>query len=268
MDHYETLGVSKAASSKEIKTAYRKLAMKNHPDRGGDEEVFKRITGAYDVLSDPDKRAQYDNPNPFDQLGGDPFGQGSPFGDIFSEIFGGRRRQQPNRNPDGRMDLNISLTQAYSGTSVVVNTGYATLDVTIPKGIKDGSQLRLSGKGPLRYTELPPGDLLIRVHIDYPHGWGRDGNNLFCRLSVNTLDAITGCKQIFEHVDGKKLEVNIPLGSQNGTRLRIKDFGFVDPNNGLVGSLFLIVDLETPVITDEEQLKVLNKIRNKDWNGS
>ena len=162
------------------------------------------------MLSDPDKRAQYDNPNPFEQFGGDPFGQGSPFGDIFSEIFGGGfRRQQPQRNPDGRMDLNISLLQAYKGTNVVVNTGYATLDVTIPQGVKDGSNLRLSGKGPLRYTELPPGDLIIKVFIEYPENWGRDGNNLFCRIGVNTLDAITGTKLPFEHVDGKKIEVMI-----------------------------------------------------------
>ena len=162
MDHYQILGVSKDASQQDIKKAYRKLAMKHHPDKGGDEQKFKQIQAAYSVLSDPDKRAQYDNPNPFEQFGGDPFGQGSPFGDIFSEIFGGGfRRQQPQRNPDGRMDLNISLLQAYKGTNVVVNTGYATLDVTIPQGVKDGSNLRLSGKGPLRYTDLPPGDLLI-----------------------------------------------------------------------------------------------------------
>ena len=269
MDHYQTLGVSPQADEKEIKKAYRKLAMKHHPDQGGDEQQFKQIQAAYSVLSDPDKRAQYDNPNPFEQFGGDPFGQGSPFGDIFSEIFGGGfRRQQPQRNPDGRMDLNISLLQAYKGTNVVVNTGYATLDVTIPQGVKDGSNLRLSGKGPLRYTELPPGDLIIKVFIEYPENWGRDGNNLFCRIGVNTLDAITGTKLPFEHVDGKKIEVMIPHGSQNGTRLRIKDYGMVDPNNGLVGSLYLIVDLQTPIITDEEQLEVLNKIRNKDWNGS
>ena len=265
MDHYQILGVSKDASQQDIKKAYRKLAMKYHPDKGGDEAKFKEIQAAYSVLSDPDKRAQYDNPNPFEQFGGDPFGQGSPFGDIFSEIFGGRiRRQQPRRNPDGRMELNISLLQAYTGTNVVVNTGYATLDVTIPQGINDGSNLRLSGKGPLRFTELPPGDLLIRVHIEYPPGWGREGNNLFCRLPVNTLDAITGAKLLFEHIDGKKLEVRIPHASQNGTRLRIKDLGMTNPNNGLVGSLFLIVDLETPVITDEDHLEVLNKIKNKD----
>ena len=206
MDHYQILGVSKYASQQDIKKAYRKLAMKHHPDKGGDEQQFKQIQAAYSVLSDPDKRAQYDNPNPFEQFGGDPFGQGSPFGDIFSEIFGGGfRRQQPQRNPDGRMDLNISLLQAYKGTNVVVNTGYATLDVTIPQGVKDGSNLRLSGKGPLRYTELPPGDLIIKVFIEYPENWGRDGNNLFCRIGVNTLDAITGTKLPFEHVDDKRL---------------------------------------------------------------
>ena len=83
------LGVSKDASQQDIKKAYRKLAMKHHPDKGGDEQQFKQIQAAYSVLSDPDKRAQYDNPNPFEQFGGDPFGQDSPLGDIFGQIFGG-----------------------------------------------------------------------------------------------------------------------------------------------------------------------------------
>ena len=84
MDHYQTLGVSRDADANEIKKAFRKLAMKHHPDKGGDEQQFKNIQQAYETLSDPQKRAEYDNPNPFS--GGDPFGQGSPFADIFGDM--------------------------------------------------------------------------------------------------------------------------------------------------------------------------------------
>ena len=96
MDYYETLGVTPTSTPSEIKKAYRRLAMKHHPDKGGDIDQFKKIQEAYDTLSDSDKRAEYDNPNPFGNFqGGDPFaGQGNPFGDIFGDIFGHRQRQQ------------------------------------------------------------------------------------------------------------------------------------------------------------------------------
>ena len=112
MDHYETLGISRDASEQEVKRAFRKLASKHHPDKGGDQEEFKRIQGAYEVLSDPDKRAQYDNPNPFEQFGGG-MGGGNPFESIFGDIFGQRRQQQ--RQPMFRTTLQVSLRQAYTG---------------------------------------------------------------------------------------------------------------------------------------------------------
>ena len=267
MDHYETLGISKDANQQDIKKAYRKLASKHHPDKGGDQEQFKRIQGAYEVLSDPNKKAQYDNPNPFEQFGNDPFAGGSPFADIFGDIFGQRGNRQPTKNPDGMLNVHITLVQAYQGTTIVVNTDYATLDVTIPQGIRDGSKLRLTGKGPIKFQGLPPGDLIMRVMIDYPFGWGRDGNDLFLRQEINSIDAITGCTIRIQHIDGKKLDVNIPIGSQNGNKLRMRNLGMVDPRNSLVGSLYIILELVTPVITDEDQLELLNKIRNRNTNG-
>ena len=216
MDHYQTLGVGKDASQQEIKKAFRKLAMKHHPDKGGDENEFKKVQAAYDTLSDPEKRAQYDNPNPFEAFG-QGFGQGfgdSPFADIFGDIFGQRRQQRrPVRNPDGIVDVGVTLHQVYTGSTIVVNTGYGSYEVTVPQGTADGTRLRLSGKGPVRDSNLPAGDLIVRLHTEYPDNWGRDREHLFFRQNINVIDAMTGCVIEITHVDGKKYQLTIPAGT-------------------------------------------------------
>lgn len=261
MDHYQTLGVGKNADTNEIKKAYRKLASKHHPDKGGNADEFKRVQEAYDTLSDPDKRAQYDNPNPFESFG-QGFGQGSPFADIFGDIFGQQRRQ-PTRNPDGIVDVTITLLQAYTGTDIVVNTGYAHLNVKIQQGIDSGTKLRLVGKGPSRFKELPPGDLIVRVHIDIPADWGREGRHLFKRFNINAIDAMTGCEVMVSHLDGKRYNLVIPPGTSPGNKLRMKNLGMVHPQSTILGDLYIIIDLDVPAITDEEDKKTLNKIKDK-----
>ena len=175
MDHYQTLGVSPQADEKEIKKAYRKLAGKHHPDKGGDENEFKKIQQAYETLSDPAKRQQYDNPNPFE--GGDPFSQGGfnfrgDFGDIFGDIFGrGFQQRQPTRNPDGVVDLHLELHEVFHGTEKMINTGYGTFKITIPAGTRHGTKFNMHGKGPVQHQGLPPGDLIVRtfIHLSLIH---------------------------------------------------------------------------------------------------
>ena len=266
MDHYQTLGVSRDAEQKEIKTAFRKLAMKHHPDKGGDEEEFKRVQAAYDTLSDPDKRAEYDNPNPFEG-----FGQGfgnSPFADIFGDIFGGRRQQQrPVKNPDGIVDVGVTLLQIYTGSTIVVNTGYGSFNVTIPQGTADGTRMRLAGKGPVRDERLPAGDLIVRLHTEYPDNWGRDREHLFYRHNINAIDAMTGCTLTIVHVDNKKFQLTVPAGTGHGTRLKMSALGMKMPDYGIVGDLYVLIELDIPTITDQEDIKTLNKIKENNIYG-
>tara|TARA_X000000950_G_scaffold223466_1_gene269257 strand:+ start:864 stop:1655 length:792 start_codon:yes stop_codon:yes gene_type:complete len=260
MDHYETLGISRDASEQEIKKAFRKLASKHHPDKGGDQEQFKRIQGAYEVLSDPDKRAQYDNPNPFNQFEG--FGGSSnPFEGIFGDIFGTRR--QPVKNPDGVVDVTITLLQAYTGTNMIVSTGYTQLDISIPQGTDEGDRLRVPGKGPVRIRELPPGDLFVRIHVDPPINWGRKGPDLFMRQNINVFDAITGCNVTIMHLDGTKYQLSVPPGTEHGTKLRMNGLGMFVPNRGVQGNLNVIIELDVPRVTATEDIELLNNIKQK-----
>ena len=252
MDHYQTLGVTPQSDKAEIKQSFRKLASKHHPDKGGDPEEFKKIQQAYEVLSDPDKRQQYDNPSPFQ--GQDPFGQGNPCGDVFSDIFGGGFRQQrrPQRNPDAVCDVHVDLAEVYSGTEKIIDTGYAKYKLTIPMGTEQGSKFVMRGKGPIQQQGIPAGDLICRVFVHEPQEWGRERNNLFVRVQINYIQAITGTVVRFHHLDGKEFEVKVPKNSAPQSRLKLQGKGMSNPQGGRVGDLFVIVDVTTPNLTEEQ----------------
>ena len=254
MDYYETLGVNHTTQPKEIKQAYRKLASKHHPDKGGDAEQFKKIQEAYDVLSDPQRKHQYDNPNPFE-------GQIPPdFGDIFGDIFG--RRGRPQQNPDGQINVQITLREAYEGTDYRIDfPGEDLIAVKIPAGVRHGFKLRLAGRANRRFADLPPGDLYLKIHIAEQPNWGRQGDDLYVNIAVDALDAITGCETIISHINGKKFRVVIPAGSQEQGRIRLPGLGMVNPANGRAGALYAIVCIDVPNLQQSEILKLLNKIK-------
>jgi DnaJ-class molecular chaperone len=255
MDHYATLGVNRDSDVKEIKKAYKKLASKHHPDKGGDEAQFKIVSEAYEVLSDPEKRQQYDNPNPFDN-----FAQGgNPFGDIFGDIFG-RQQRQPQANPDGVVDVTITLHQAYHGTDLVINTNNGSVNFNVKPGTQSGSKYRLVGKGPHRFKELPAGNLIVRLHVECPPNWGTDRDSLFTRLNIDSLDAMTGFTHVIEHVNGKKYNLNVPRGINSGERLKMSSLGMIN-EKGLVGDLYVEVSVYTANITNETDIETLNKMK-------
>ena len=181
MSHYATLGVDKTATQSEIKKAYRKLSMQYHPDRGGDENKFKEIADAYAVVGDEQKRQQYDamQDNPFANFG-NMGGMDGNFGDIFNQFFGGQfRQQQQTRGSDIKVDMHISFEEAFHGCSKTFSVNGYESTINLKRGVKTGQKFRLAGKGaahPFNST-LPPGDLLVTIHVQLNSEFIIDGGH-------------------------------------------------------------------------------------------
>lgn len=271
-DHYQTLGVSKDASPDEIKKAYRSLASKHHPDKGGDTAKFQEIQTAYATLSDPDKRQQYDNPRPegFQQYGGFPPGfedifshfGGSPFGDI----FGQRRPQQAQRNRTLNMQTTITLEEAYAGKELIATITLPsgkdqTIEVKIPAGIQDGTTLRLAGMGDQSLANMPRGDIHLTIRIEEHSKFVRNGDDLLTTLKVNAIDAILGKTEQVTTIDGRVLEVKIAPGTQHGQMLGATGYGMPKmQDNRFKGRLLMQVNIVIPTNLTQTQLEKLKNL--------
>ena len=266
MDYYQTLGVSQTTSPDEIKKAYRKLASKHHPDKGGDEAQFKKIQEAYETLSDPQKRAEYDNPQPQFNFNTGNMGGGA-FDDMFRDIFG-RRARQAHENPSTVGDVFITAQQAYYGTDIVIQADGRPHDIHIGPGTRNGTKLRLQGMAVKRFPDLPPGDLIIRVNVKSEAGYEIHNSDIYTTIRINSLEAIMGVRAQIPHLNGKTIEVKVPAGSQPGARLRLSNQGMPHPNSrNMYGDMYAIVEIFTPNITDPGHLNLLNNI-NKDINNT
>lgn len=273
-DPYKELGVARTATQAEIRKAFHKLAKQLHPDANpGDaqaEERFKRVSAAFDLLSDPEKRARYDRgeidadgreqfpgfggragPRPGGGFGGR--FEGVDIDDIF-EIFGGMGRQGrgagfSTRGRDVRARLEITLEESILGGSkrIAFSDG-RTLDVTIPKGATEGQVLRLRGQGtPGRYGT--PGDALIELTIAEHPLYRREGADLHMDLPVSAPDAVLGGKVQAPTPEGP-VKVNIPKGSNSGSVLRLKGRGAW--RGGQRGDLFAHLVVMLPDKPDPE----------------
>ena len=348
-DFYEALGVTKDASPDQIKAAYRKLAVKHHPDKNkGDkasEDKFKEASEAYHVLSNSERKQNYDNFGhaAFENGGGGRGGFGnfdfsSSFSDIFEDFFGdfggtGGRRGRKNSNLRGsdlRYDLSISLEEAYTGkkqdikfsTSEKCNTckgsgskpgqevgacsmcggngqvrsnqGFFTvqqtcpqcsgngeeitnpcrdcngqgkkqtskrLSVTIPKGVNDGTRIRLAGKGEAGSRGAGSGDLYLFINV-YSHDlFKRSDENLFFECPISIADAALGTAIEIPTIDGGKAKIKIPSGTQSGKQFRLKDKGMPYLRGSENGDLYVKVNTEVPVSLNKEQKELLEKFR-------
>lgn len=256
MDPYTVLGVDQSASDQDIKSAFRKLAVKYHPDRGGDENKFKEINEAYDKIKTQEKRQQYEASKHF---GGDGFNfnfqQGDAFDmqDIFSQFFGGdpfsRNRRQYNRNPKNKnlqVNLEISLEEAYKGVKKILKLDQLEKEVSvdIPQGIDTGQTIRYKGLGSSSIKNQPPGDLLIKVYVSPHSRFQRKRLDIHHEASINCFTAITGGYVDVPTIDGKSIKLKIPEGTQPGTTMRITNHGM--RQGSYVGDFFIHVNVSIP----------------------
>ena len=312
-DYYSTLGVTKAATEKEIKQAFRKLARKFHPDvNPGDkaaESRFKEINEAYEVLGDPPKRKKYDElganwrmyeqaeaqgaANPFagqwnvnfgggagtGQGGGyrtmtqeemeEIFGDSNPFSDFFTTFFGGggaeasggrggRARARQRRGRDVEHEIELTLEDAYDGTTrrlSLKHDGHArTVDVRIPPGVSDGSRVRVSGEGEQGVGGAASGDLYLRVRLAPHPAFDRKGRDLYVKVPVPVTTAVLGGEAEVQTLGGKTARLRIPSLTQNRQVFRLKGYGM--PAVGKPdekGDLYARINVQLPTELSAEE---------------
>jgi len=274
---YETLGVSENASADEIKKAYRKLARKYHPDINKEESAvdkFKEINAAYEVLSDPEKKAQYDQFG--DQMfGGQNFhdfarrqGGGVDLDEILRQMFGGGGGFSGGFGGAGGgfggfgapdLDLQTRITVpfmvAINGGKHNVSVNNQNFDIKIPAGIKTGETMRVRGKG--KQYQGHVGDLLIQVEVAASNEYERKGDNLYKTINVPLKEALFGGK-ISVDTPEKEVSLKVPQNTKNGQKFRLKGKGVADRKTALRGDLYLVANVVLPdVDTLDNELKAM-----------
>jgi len=272
MSHYDTLGITKTATPEEIKRAYRKLASQHHPDKGGDTAKFQEIEEAYRVLSDAEKRAQYDNPQPnnihFNFNHGDinlddifsRFGFGNPFAN--HPHF----RQQERRNKDIRADIQCQLHETLNPQSKTLriktsNDQVHTVDITIPAGITSGTTIKYPGLGDNMFTNLTRGDLYINVHVINNSAFEVSGLDLLTTLTISCFDAILGSEQTVVGLDGKQFLIRTHPGCQPDTKLKIAGEGLPAFQKDIKGHLFVRIKVQIPTDLSDSALEQIQKLK-------
>jgi curved DNA-binding protein len=274
MNYYDILGVLKDSSPDQIKQAYRKAASKNHPDKGGDTVKFQQVEEAYRILSDPQKRSEYDNPPQqmgpnhfhFDFGGGNlhdifsqfGFGPGSPFG----------RPPQPRKNSDVRTSINLGLQETLVDTLKVLsiknaNNDRQNVDIRIPRGITSGTTIKYPGLGDFMFPNLPNGDLLVTVNVLQHPSYQVNGLDLTTNLTIDCFQAILGSEQTVVGLDGKTFLIKTPAGCQPNLKLKISGEGLWGFQNDIKGHLFVKVNITIPTDLTEDQKNLIQAITNQ-----
>ena len=280
-DYYKIMGVAKDASEKEIKTAYRKLARKYHPDISKEknaEEQFKEMGEAYEVLHDPVKRAEYDQylkNREFNQrayqstgTGGRSHSQSYEGGqfdsDFFESLFGhARYQQQPSAGQDYQGKMTVSLEEAFTGTvknlQVPSSDGSEknqTLKVKIPAGVKSGQQIRLAGQGAPGRNGGPRGDIYLTIEVMKHPLFDVMDNDIYLTLPITPWEAALGTTVVVPTLAGK-IDLKIPPSSQGGQKLRIKNRGLPGKNPG---NQYVLLKIITPPAKDEAAKELYQKM--------
>jgi len=291
-DYYKTLGVAKTATADEIKKAFRKLALQYHPDKNPDnkaaEEKFKEISEANEVLSDAEKRKKYDelgenwnekqaqdfdgyqrynrgDGGSYQYSGGQQFDE-SNFSDFFENIFGGRSAGAKQRQPraakgqDYNAEMQITLEEAYSGTTRQIELHNQKLNLKIKPGIQDGQVLRLKGKGGKGINGGIDGDIYITVHIaEHPH-YKRKADDLYCDITVDFYTAILGGSTLIRTLRNP-IKMNINPETDNREVLRLKGMGMpkYDKENEY-GDLYANVNVKMPKNLSPKEIELFKEL--------
>ena len=264
--HYETLGVEKTATDAEIKKAYKKAASKLHPDKPtGDTAKFQELQTAYGILSDPDKRHEYDNPR---QHHGFNFNQGNGSGHIdieamMREMMGrqgsGQYYHQPQKNKDIRVNIMSSLADTLAEQKKTIsvqgtNGNRFNVDVTIPRGAQHGTTIRYNGQGDDYDSKLTRGDLYVIINVMSAGNFELHGINVVTPLEIDSIEAMLGADKEVVGIDGKTFSVKIPPACQYGTKFGLNGQGLYAIHSEQRGSLIVFVTIKTPELTEEQKV--------------
>lgn len=265
MNYYEQLGIVRSASQDEIESAWKKLRIKHHPDKGGETQKFQEIKEAYETLSDPNRRRAYDNPQP--QFQNFHFQSGGM--DINEALrragFGGGWQQAPVKNPNLTVRKEITLEEAYRGASIDLHipndvTGETeTIPIKLSPGVMPGARFRLQGKGSLQNPDLPRGDLDVLIFVKQSEDWDMQGTTLIKIININAIEAMIGTKKEFTHLSGKKYKISIPKGTSHGDKQRMPKLGMISKD--FTGDMFVVFLVTIPAIDDAADVAALRKIQ-------
>jgi len=291
IDYYKLLEIDKSASADQVKKAYRKLARKYHPDvNPNDEEAhkkFQQINEANEVLSDPEKRKKYDaygenwqhadeferqkqsqsqyqgqgQSGSYSDFGGN--FDGGDFSDFFSSMFGnqGKSRQQAQyKGQDYNAELQLNLRDIVSTQKQTITVNGKNLRITVPAGIADGQVIKLKGHGAPGTNNGLSGDLFITFKIPDDPEFKRLNEDIYKTVSIDLYTAVLGGEITVETLDGK-VKLKVPEGTQNGTKVKLKNKGLpVYKKEGSFGSLIINYDIKIPVNLSEEQKEAFRNL--------
>jgi DnaJ-class molecular chaperone len=278
---YETLGVGENASEKEIKDAFKSLAKKHHPDRGGDEKKFKEINEAYDTLKTKEKREEYDT---IRKYGNRTTGSGQGFNfntgdffseDVFQEFFSGfgfgpgrvhtrTYRHKPRTNSTINIRIALSIKEVYHATEKTVSVKLPSgrdeiVNLKIPAGVQNGVVFKYRGLGDDTDKSLERGDLLCTVTVLDSDGYTRKGNDLYTDKTISCFEAIRGTEFNLKTLDDKILNVKVPAGTQPSTVIAVKGHGMpVQDTLNIKGSIYVRINVLIPQLS----IKDLEKIKD------
>ena len=297
---YDVLGVQKNASEDEIKKAFRKLAVKYHPDNGGDENKFKEISEAYETLSNSDKRREYDQLLMYSGIPGRGAAGGAyaggaagvNIGDILNSMFSGNGaftndwgqgfsspfgggaaggRQRSRRGDDLSLTVDVSAEDAFRGvthkvTYRIPSTGeQQAIAVSVPAGAVDGGKLRYKRRGEYGINGGERGDLVVTTHVEEHPLFKRKGADVTMELPISIYEAVLGCSVDVPTPGGATVRLKVPAGTQTGKKFRFKEMGAPDvKHRGKTGALLVKVVVKVPTALSDEERASLEHLRDAD----